>query len=65
MGRGSSCSCVTPRLAHQEGMFSNGIERKIGAPRFCVGLCDVRIERNFVILCAEEEELNRPGILCL
>lgn len=65
VGRGSSCSCLTPWLAHQEGMFSSGIERKICAPWFCVGLCNVRVERNFVILRAKEKELNWPGILCL
>lgn len=65
MGRGSSCVRTTPWLAHQEGMFSSGTERKRSAPQFCVGLCNVRVERNLVIFCAEEKELNRPGILCL
>lgn len=64
VGRGPSCSCTTPWLAHQEGMLRSGTESKRSAPRFCVGLCNVGVERKFVVLCAEKE-LNRPGILCL
>lgn len=41
-------------LAHQEGMFSGGIERKVSIPWFSVGLCNVRVERNSAILCAEK-----------
>jgi len=58
VGRGFSCSCMTPWLAHQEGVFSSGTERKRSALWFCVGLCNVRLEVNFVILCAEKKELS-------
>jgi len=57
--------CAQLHDLHIQRSFSSGIKRKVRALHFCVVLYSVTAERNSVVLCAEQNEPSRPGILYL